>query len=144
MKKFFIAFVLCLFIIGGFFYSAEIYADEAGNVLLRKKILIELSKSELSAEAVNTLNELAVLLNLYQKNLLVIEGHADSSGEKRYNQNLSNERAQAVFDFFDANSIDKNRMKIVPYGDSRPAKDNAAEEGRRENRRAEIIIFKAE
>lgn len=121
--------------------SVQAYKNK---VLIKSKVFFELSKSELTSQAVVTLREIASLLRLYPNNVMVIEGHADGTGEKKYNQKLSDARAKAVFDFFSENGIEKHRMKIVHYGDQKPLKENLTESGRSENRRAEIIIFKVE
>ncbi|MDR1696076.1 MAG: OmpA family protein [Endomicrobium sp.] len=114
------------------------------NVVLQSKVLFDLSKSELTPKAAGALNEIAALLNLYKTNVLVVEGHADNTGEKKYNEKLSAARAKAVYDFLAENGIEKYRMKAVSYGYTKPLNDNLTESERAENRRAEIIIFKGE
>lgn len=144
MRKFLFFFVICLLLAAAAAGIAQSYPAEESKVLLKRIVFFELSKSGLTPESERVLEELAVLLKLYPQNLLVIEGHADATGEERYNKNLSNARAKSVYDFFIENGIDKNRMKIVHYGDKRPFEDNSIEEGRIKNRRAEIIVFKAD
>lgn len=140
---FFILF-LCTFAVAFYdrSFSQEPPEKTDNKMVFKSRVFFELSKSDLTQAAVNTLNEVSALLRLYRNNVLVIEGHADSTGEKKYNKKLSNARAKAVFDFLTENGVEQYRMKIVHYGDTKPLKDNLTQSGRAENRRAEIIIFK--
>lgn len=148
MKSKILLFILFLCALAIAFYdrsfSQETIEKPFDKAVLKSRVFFELSKSDLTPEAVGALNEIAALLRLYRNNVLVVEGHADNTGEKKYNKNLSDARAKAVFNFLAENGIEKYRMKIVHYGDSKPIKDNLAESGRAENRRAEIIIFKGD
>ena len=69
---------------------------------------------------------------------IVIKGYTDSTGPEEYNQKLSEQRAQAVYDYFTSKGISGERMKTVGYGESDPAADNSTAQGRALNRRAEI------
>ena len=136
-------FFMSLFVL--VFASSNVYCEnENDKIILRSKALFELSESAISFSAAAALNEVAALLLLYPDNEVIIEGHADSTGEKKFNQKLSESRALAVYDFFALKGIKKERMRIVGYGDKKPVGDNADEGGRKQNRRAEILILKSE
>jgi outer membrane protein OmpA-like peptidoglycan-associated protein len=68
-----------------------------------------------------------------------IEGHTDSAGNARHNQQLSEARANAVRDYLVAHGIDAGRIETVGYGGARPVAPNDTEAGRAENRRIEAI-----
>lgn len=73
----------------------------------------------------------------------LIEGHADSTGSRRYNFALSQKRAQSVKNLLVKFGIDPNRVAIKWFGSSRPVATNESTEGRQRNRRAvEIVIVK--
>jgi len=70
-----------------------------------------------------------------------IEGHTDSQGDDQYNDNLSNERANAVKQYMLANmNLSEDRVQAVGYGESRPIASNENEEGRAMNRRIDVVI----
>lgn len=70
-----------------------------------------------------------------------IVGHTDSRGSDAYNQRLSEQRANAVADYFLRQGIHPSRLQqIEGRGESQPIADNATEAGRAQNRRAEITF----
>jgi OOP family OmpA-OmpF porin len=64
-----------------------------------------------------------------------VDGHTDSTGSAKYNQALSERRAQAVADYLASNGIGEHRMTVKGYGQDRPVADNSTAEGRAHNRR---------
>ena len=75
---------------------------------------------------------------------LRIEGHTDSTGAASSNLTLSEKRANSVFDFLVPQGISSMRITAVGYGMERPVADNATSDGRKKNRRVEIIISQGE
>ncbi|MDM8521909.1 OmpA family protein [Desulfococcaceae bacterium HSG8] len=75
--------------------------------------------------------------------IFLIEGHADNTGEDKYNKKLSRRRARAVKKFLISEfQIDKKRLRIKAYGEKRPVASNETEEGRALNRRVEFVRIK--
>ena len=73
----------------------------------------------------------------FYKLLLVM--HSDNIGSSEYTLNLTRQRVNAVFDWFDENgSVDY----VVPYalGETDPIVDNNSVENRKRNRRLEIYL----
>ena len=73
----------------------------------------------------------------FYKMLLVM--HSDNTGSEFYTLNLTRQRVNAIFDWFDENgSVDY----VVPYalGDTDPIVDNNSVENRKRNRRLEIYL----
>ena len=73
----------------------------------------------------------------FYKMLLVM--HSDDTGSEYYTLNLSRQRVNAIFDWFEENgSVDY----VVPYalGDTDPLVDNNSVENRKRNRRLEIYL----
>jgi outer membrane protein OmpA-like peptidoglycan-associated protein len=71
-----------------------------------------------------------------------VEGHTDSVGGHRYNQELSEKRAQAVVDYLAQKGVSASRIHAAGYGQTRPVASNAAEAGRAKNRRIEFKVHK--
>ena len=88
----------------------------------------------------NTLDDIARVLNKYEKTLLSIEGHTDSQGPEAYNLDLSTRRAQAVKDHLVNNGIGSNRLTVKGFGETQPITSNDTPEGRAENRRVTYTI----
>jgi outer membrane protein OmpA-like peptidoglycan-associated protein len=72
--------------------------------------------------------------------LIRVEGHTDSTGNDYNNWQLSKDRAKAVVKLLVENGINKDLIKVIAYGGDSPIADNNTAEGRRQNRRVEIII----
>ncbi len=73
----------------------------------------------------------------FYKLLLVM--HSDNTGSSEYTLNLTRQRVNAIYDWFDENgSVDY----VVPYalGETDPIADNNSVENRKRNRRLEIYL----
>lgn len=71
---------------------------------------------------------------------LKADGHTDSQGSAGYNDGLSERRASAVKRYLIANGVPADRVEIGAFGESKPAADNATEQGRALNRRVELNL----
>ena len=69
-----------------------------------------------------------------------IEGHTDNVGPAESNRALSQRRADSVRTFLVGKGIDGTRVTANGYGEDRPIADNGTPEGRRRNRRVELIL----
>lgn len=87
------------------------------------------------------LNDVARVLQEYEKTTMLIEGHTDSTGSAEYNQQLSLNRAKAVRNHLVGNGVDSRRITTEGYGESMPVADNDTESGRQLNRRVELRII---
>ena len=70
-----------------------------------------------------------------------VSGHTDNVGSPAYNQDLSERRAKAVYDYFVASGVDASRLSYKGYGMEKPIADNATPEGRQQNRRVELNVI---
>jgi OOP family OmpA-OmpF porin len=64
-----------------------------------------------------------------------VDGYTDSTGSAKYNQGLSERRAQSVADYLTSNGIGAHRLQVKGYGQENPVADNKTREGRAHNRR---------
>jgi OmpA-OmpF porin, OOP family len=72
---------------------------------------------------------------------IVVEGHTDSIGPDVYNQYLSGRRAEAVREqMIQKFQLPAEKIKAIGFGSSKPIADNGNYQGRRKNRRVELII----
>ncbi|BCL76752.1 OmpA family lipoprotein [Jeongeupia sp. HS-3] len=87
-----------------------------------------------------TLDRIAKVVNQYGKTSITVVGHTDSSGKADKNMVLSQQRAQAVVDYFTGRSVNPVRLQAVGKGITEPRADNATPAGRALNRRVELWI----
>ena len=111
-----------------------------GFVINLPDILFDLNEATLKHQAQLALAKLAGILLIMPEQGATIEGHTDSTGSATHNLDLSQRRANAVLYFLQVQGLDSGRLRAVGYGMQRPVADNSAAEGRRRNRRVEIII----
>ena len=86
------------------------------------------------------LAKLAGILLILPDQHVLIEGHTDSTGSVDHNLNLSQHRANAVLSLLASQGLDRTRLEAIGFGMERPMADNATNEGRRRNRRVELVI----
>src|SRR5207253_1915394 len=102
----------------------------AGGVLFRT------GESTLLPAAMVQLGQVAeALLKGNPDSNITVEGHTDSQGPVKANEELSQKRAEAVRDFLIQKGIAKDRIKAVGRGPSVPVASNDNAEGRANNRR---------
>lgn len=87
-----------------------------------------------------TLDSVAIVLRKYNRSLIDINGHTDSTGSLAHNQGLSERRAASVANYLGARGIDQRRISTMGFGPSQPVASNASPEGRAQNRRVEVLI----
>ncbi|MDG1824407.1 MAG: OmpA family protein [Flavobacteriaceae bacterium] len=71
---------------------------------------------------------------------IIIQGHADSTGNDQINLPLSELRASQVLGYLIQAGISPDRLSIVGYGSSQPLGDNNTAEGRVQNRRVDFAV----
>ena len=70
---------------------------------------------------------------------LTVAGHTCWLGTEAHNEELSEKRAKAVADFMIQQGVEADRLVVEAYGESRPVAMNQTDDGRRRNRRVEVI-----
>ncbi len=111
-----------------------------GEKIRIESIHFETGKANLEPESLPTLKKILEMMKNNPDIKIEIDGHTDSTGSKEFNMKLSLERANAVKSWLVMNGISESRIETKGFGDTRPIADNSTPEGRRKNRRTEIII----
>jgi outer membrane protein OmpA-like peptidoglycan-associated protein len=120
---------------------AEVVKSDNGiQVFLKNDILFDIGSSELSAASMQTLTDLNRVLKKYPKNRIVVQGYTDSTGSDEFNQKLSAQRAQSVYNFLVGSGLKTLSITYVGFGKSNPIASNDTEEGRAKNRRVVLSI----
>jgi outer membrane protein OmpA-like peptidoglycan-associated protein len=120
---------------------AETKRTENGILVnMKNDILFEVDSADLKAEAVTQLVQVGDIVAKYADDKVAIEGHTDSSGSERYNEQLSLRRANAVKTVLVSRGVQEAQITVAGLGESRPVADNGTAEGRGKNRRVELHI----
>ena len=96
--------------------------------------------SDLSPAFFDVLNSVGKVLDQYEKTVVEVAGHTDSSGSHAYNQSLSERRATSVTTYLEGQGVIQERLITVGMGETRPVADNATTAGKQANRRVEITM----
>ena len=84
------------------------------------RVFFESDSSELSQQAVGTLERQAQWLRAYPQYSFLIEGHADERGTREYNIALGARRAETVREYLVSRGVSGQRMRTISYGKERP------------------------
>jgi outer membrane protein OmpA-like peptidoglycan-associated protein len=124
---------------------AELQAKqtERGMVLTLGDVLFDTGKSTLKPGADSMIERVAAFLSSNEGTKVIVEGHTDSRGSDEYNQQLSEQRAQAVAAALASRGIDRSRIEPVGRGKSLPVASNDTAAGQQQNRRVELIFSDA-
>lgn len=104
-------------------------------------LMFDVDSYQLKPATRRELEELAVILKKYEDTEILVEGHTDSTGAEEYNQALSVNRAQSVYQKLQATGVTASRVTTVGYGELQPIADNSKASGRQKNRRVEVAIY---
>ena len=106
------------------------------------ELLFAVGSDEVQADAYAKLVKLAELIGLYDSRQVLIIGHSDADGDATYNQELSQRRAELVKQILVENfDLAADRLSTEGAGETRPIASNATPQGRRANRRVEVLIL---
>jgi len=96
--------------------------------------------SDLSPAFFDVLNSVGKVLGEFNKTVVEVAGHTDSTGSDSYNQSLSERRAASVSTYLQGRNVMGQRLITVGMGEARPVADNTTADGRQANRRVEITM----
>lgn len=105
--------------------------------------LFEFDNAEMVPEVQKAVAELAEFIRKDNKWLFLrIDGHTDGVGSVKYNMDLSLRRAISVANYLiTREGIDPARIFVRGMGKTAPIADNSTDEGRKLNRRFEIVFL---
>ncbi|MBV60246.1 MAG: flagellar motor protein MotB [Nevskiales bacterium] len=115
----------------------------SGNALkvgIASDATFDFDSAAIKSSAQATYAKIASVLKDYDKTIIHVVGHTDSTGTDAYNQKLSERRASAVASALTANGLNSARLLTEGRGESEPIADNSTKEGQRRNRRVDIVI----
>jgi outer membrane protein OmpA-like peptidoglycan-associated protein len=121
--------------------SEEQITLENHKIYTFKNVLFDFDKADLLPISLDELQKLYSHLETNQQITIEIYGHTDAVGTQSRNEQLSQERANAVANYLMSLGLDSERIKWFGYGSSKPVATNSTDEGRAQNRRVEFQLF---
>lgn len=120
----------------------ELEKATEGTIAILQNIFFDVDKFELKEKSKTELQKISRFLTDNPLVRVEISGHTDNVGAPLYNKQLSEKRAQSVYQYLRDNGIDAKRLIPKGYGQERPVSTNETEEGRQANRRIEFKIIR--
>jgi outer membrane protein OmpA-like peptidoglycan-associated protein len=122
--------------------NEAIVLREGSNLILRLAGLsFPSGKSQIQAEYFGLLTKVQRAIREFDTAPIIIEGHTDALGHESVNMRLSIDRANAVKSYLIANmGLNESRVRAVGFGKTHPIASNETEQGRRKNRRIDVVL----
>jgi outer membrane protein OmpA-like peptidoglycan-associated protein len=105
------------------------------------RLNFDTAKSDIRKADIPELEKAAAFLKKYPNSKVSVEGHTDNRGSVKYNQGLSERRAQAVKKYLVEKGEKTDRIAVVGKGEADPIAENKTKQGQFENRRVEVLII---
>ena len=115
---------------------------DGDNIILNMpgNVTFAVNSSDINGGFFPVLDSVTLVIEEYDKTLVEIMGHTDSTGAESYNQALSERRAYAVSQYFKSRDIQALRLATYGHGENYPVARNDDKDGRSLNRRVEIAL----
>lgn len=101
-------------------YNVDFILAAMFKAQIIENIFYDFDKAVLRDESKLALDSMVMLLKDHPNIVIEMASHTDRVGSAKYNQGLSQRRAQSVVDYLIANGIPRERLKPAGYGESRP------------------------
>jgi outer membrane protein OmpA-like peptidoglycan-associated protein len=100
-------------------------------------------KTDLPDTAKQRIDQMITDLKADPKGVFIeLEGHTDNVGSKEYNNQLGQERAEAVKRYlYEAHQVPLHKINVISYGEDKPVSPNDSRDGRAQNRRVVIKVL---
>lgn len=114
--------------------------EDALKIGIASDASFDVGNAQLKPEALNTFTKIASVLKDYDKTVIHVVGHTDSTGSDSLNQTLSSNRAASVGSYLTQQGVPSSRLREEGRSKREPIADNSTADGRKRNRRVDIII----
>ncbi|MDR0908872.1 MAG: OmpA family protein [Spirochaetaceae bacterium] len=122
--------------------EGDVRVTDEGIAISLDNINFPPDSPELIASEAAKLNAIIAILKKYPDRDILVAGHTAKIGDAASSMRLSEARAASVANYLIQSGVRSPEHIIAKgYGDTRPLADNAGEEGRKKNRRVEIILL---
>jgi len=122
--------------------EAEVVRAENRLIIRMVGLGFAVGKAAIEERHMPLLDKLMTALAEFPDATFTIEGHTDSYGADEDNFTLSVARAESVSTYLMENSpVSPTRVSSVGFGETKPIANNETPEGRRKNRRIDVIVY---
>jgi OmpA-OmpF porin, OOP family len=121
-------------------FLGDASATDVPKTFVFDHLNFESGSTQLTADSVKTVNDLAQVLKAYPNAQVQLVGHTDNTGSPEANQTLSQARANAIKGILTNQGVGGDRISTNGYGQDRPIASNDTEDGRARNRRIELNV----
>jgi outer membrane protein OmpA-like peptidoglycan-associated protein len=105
------------------------------------KVYFGFGRSVLTQDEKAKLDEAVQNLASAKNYVVEVEGYADRTGSKQYNEELSQRRADAVIRYLAIHNVPVRKIHVVAIGSEDPNAENKTRAERKENRRVDVRVF---
>lgn len=121
--------------------TVEAYRNkEVLLITIPAKLLFEPNMTDLNAHASDYLTPIKRYLKDPDMYRVILVMHTDNTGSEEYREQITKERVEAVFDWFDASGADTSYLYSFALSDDMPLFPNNSVDNRSKNRRLEIYL----
>ena len=113
--------------------------DDPQSPLSVRIIYFEYDSSEIRSDYRSAIEAHSLYLQKNPNTTITLEGHADERGSREYNLALGEQRAKAVKQQMLLLGASSDQIRLVSYGEERPATDGHDDYSWQQNRRVEIL-----
>lgn len=121
--------------------SVEGSGPAAGEVLVLKNLIFEMSKAKINPESFSELDLVVNMMNENKNMVIQLEGHTDYLGDAKQNMRLSESRVKAVKQYLVDKKIPRHRIKTKAFGGTMPLSNDDTPQAHSMNRRVEVRIL---
>lgn len=113
--------------------------DDPNSLLAKRVVYFDFDKSDIKGDFRDVIQAHAEYLASHSDVSVTLEGHADERGTREYNIALGERRANAVQQMLTLQGASASQIRVISYGEERPAALGHDEDAWSLNRRAEFI-----
>ncbi|WP_020406961.1 OmpA family protein [Hahella ganghwensis] len=114
------------------------------TLVMPGNITFDTGRSDVKSAFYPTLESVGLVLKEFDKTIIEVAGHTDSTGGADLNQRLSEQRALSVGQFLVSQGVASTRVQTVGFGPRYPVATNKTADGRAANRRVELKLLPIE
>ena len=111
------------------------------NLVMPGNITFPSNSHALKADFYTVLDSVALVLEEFDKTMIVVAGFTDNQGSDAYNLKLSENRAVSVASYLKNKNVNAGRFETIGFGEKNPVAGNNTEQGRSLNRRVELSLL---
>lgn len=132
---------------GGLVHSLATYLGRSSDTTVPRRFVFEAMNFDTGSQqpteqSMQTIRDLGAVLRAYPNTTIRLEGHTDNTGDYAENKRLSQQRAETIKSLLVQNNVDGSRIETAGMGPDQPLASNDTDEGRRKNRRTELVVLR--